>query len=95
LDREEYAALLVLIDRTIETSEPRRAEYFRGYRRGIRVRFLGAEEETTRERSDILESSMDSGDQYLMAYACGYQDGCLGRKPEYPPDYPIASRSPA
>ena len=89
MDQNEYAALLVLIDHAIESSEPRRAEYFRGYRRGIRFNVLGAAEETILERSHLLESSMDSGDPYLMAYACGYQDGCLGRKPEYVPASPV------
>jgi hypothetical protein len=39
LDQSEYETLLCPIDQMIAKSEPRQAEYWRGYREGIRFRF--------------------------------------------------------
>ena len=67
----------------IETSEPKRAEYFRGYRRGIRFHVLGVLEETAREHDRLYNGfGGDSGDHYLDAFARGYGDGCRGLTPE-------------
>jgi ribosome modulation factor len=83
LDRKEYDGLLHLIDQMIETSEPKRAEYFRGYRRGIQFHVLGNLEETAQEHYRLYNSpGRDSGDHYVNAFARGYRDGCKGRTPE-------------
>ena len=83
MDRKECEALLNTIDQMIETSLPRRGEYFRGYRRGIQFYVLGTLEETAQEHNRLCNGSDgDSGDQYLDAYAHGYRDGCRGSKPE-------------
>lgn len=80
---KKYDALLDLIDERIETSEPRRAEYFRGYLRGIHFHVHGGLEETTQMHDRLYNGSDgDSGDPYLDAFARGYRDGSRGRKPE-------------
>jgi len=85
---KKYDALLDLIDERIETSEPRRAEYFRGYLRGIHFHVHGSLEETAQEHNRLCNgsdvdngSNVDSGDAYLDAFARGYRDGCKGLKP--------------
>ena len=79
---KKYDALLDLIDERIETSEPRRAEYFRGYLRGIHFHVHGGLEETTQKHDRLYSGSdVDSGDAYLDAFARGYRDGCKGLIP--------------
>lgn len=81
--REKYDALLDLIDERIETSEPRRAEYFRGYLRGIHFHVHGGLEETTQKRYRLHNGpDGDSVNPYIDAFARGYRDGCKGLKPE-------------
>ena len=83
MDKKEYDALLDLIRKSIETSEPKRAEYFRGYRRGIQFHVLGILEETDQEHDRLYNGpGGNSGDHYLDAYARGYRDGCKGLTPE-------------
>lgn len=82
MKRDEFDTLLRLIDRMIELSEPRTAEYYRGYHRGIRYYFLGVLEEPVEDPSRLRESYADSGDHYLDAYARGYLDGCKGMTPD-------------
>ena len=86
MDRQEYDTLLNVFDRMIEISEPGRAEYYRGYRRGIQVHLLGTLEETVQEDFPPHDpSDGNGGDHDLDAYALGYRDGCKGLKPEYIP----------
>ena len=89
MDWENYDSVLNLIDKMIETSVPRRAEYFRGYRRGIHFHVHGSLEETAQEHDRLYNGSdvdngsdLDSGDAYLDSYARGYRDGCRGLKLE-------------
>lgn len=80
---KKYDDLLDFIDEKIDTSEPRRAEYFRGYLRGIHFHVHGSLEETTQKHARFFNGpDVDSGDPYLDAFARGYRDGCKGRKPE-------------
>ena len=82
MDRKEYDALLDLTLQMIGTSLPTRAEYFRGYRRGLHFHVLGMLEETGQEHDRLCNGSDgDSGDAYLDSYARGYRDGCKGLKP--------------
>lgn len=81
MGREEFDDFLNLIDQMIDTSEPRRAEYYRGYRRGIQLHQLATLEGTVQEHYQLQDPYADSGDQYLNAYARGYRDGCKGLKP--------------
>ena len=84
MDRKVFDALLNLIDRMIDTSEPRRAEYYRGYRCGIQANVLGTQEESVQAHFSLLHDASDGdhSDPYLEAYARGYHDGCKGMKPE-------------
>lgn len=80
---KKYDTLLDLIDEKIETSEPRRAEYFRGYLRGIHSYVHGGLEETTQKHDRLYNGSdNNSGDPYLDSFARGYRDGCGGLEPE-------------
>jgi hypothetical protein len=80
---KKYDDLLDFIDEKIDTSEPRRAEYFRGYLRGIHFHVHGGLEETTRKHDLLYNGSdVDSGDPYVDAFARGYRDGRKGLKPE-------------
>jgi len=71
VERKEYEALFSLIDQRIGTSESREAEYFRGYRRGIRVPVLGELPGKGEHAWCSGSSGSDNGDQYLDAYARG------------------------
>jgi hypothetical protein len=84
LEKKEYDALFNLIDQMIETSEPNRAEYFRGYRWGLRFYVHGTLEIPSQEHSQLLDGAFEpSGDSRLDAYSKGYRDGCRGLKPEH------------
>ena len=85
MDIKGYAELLSIIDRKIDTSETLRAEYLRGYHRGIQVHFLGASDERTEEHSMLMDHSEGgSGDPYIDSYARGYCHGFEGISPENP-----------
>ena len=87
LDRKDYDKLLNLVDQMINTSEPRRAEYYRGYRSGIQAIVHGTQEESVQAHFSLLHDASDGdhADPYLEAYARGYRDGCRGMKPEDTP----------
>jgi len=71
--------LFKYIDELIETSDPPRAEYYRGFRQGIHFHLFGPSDQTNHEHSAILDSpDWSLGDPYLDAYARGYRDGCKG-----------------
>ena len=100
MDKKEWSALLRLVAQLIEISEPQRAEYLRGYHRGIRAHVLGVPDNRTEERQHIMlmaRSGSDSGAPYVDLYARGYRHGLLGKKPEsssvYSSPLPIAYNS--
>jgi len=75
--------LFAQIDELIETSDPLRAEYFRGFRQGIHLHLFGPSEKTNNEHSEILDFlDWSLGDPYRNAFARGYRDGCNGTTPE-------------
>jgi ribosome modulation factor len=83
LDGKEYDALLNEIDRKIDTSEPRRAEYWRGYRQGVTFRNRHRMGESLREHYILIETARNKHvDPYAGAHARGYRDGCEGKEPE-------------
>jgi hypothetical protein len=82
LEQGKIDILLYFIDKMIESSEPRRSEYFRGYRRGIQLHQLGAVKEAIQEYYRLHQSHADSGGNHHDAYARGYRDGCKGLKPD-------------
>jgi hypothetical protein len=65
----------------IQISEPRQAEYYRGYSLGIQFRQLGTLDESIHDHYRLNESYAASGDHYVDSYARGYRDGCKGVKP--------------
>ena len=85
MGKNECKPLFRIIDQMIDASEPLRAEYFRGYHRGIEVQVLGVPDERTDEHSLLIDYSISgSGDAYIDSYARGYHDGFKGLKPEGP-----------
>jgi hypothetical protein len=79
MDQGEFEALLHRIDQLIRKSEPRKAEYWRGYREGVRFQFQGKTGETVHAHYHLHEiADRNYGDPYLEAYARGYRDGCEG-----------------
>ena len=81
----ECANLLSMIDKLIAISEPLRAEYLRGFNRGVRVSVLGVSEETIEEHRMVMDhSGGGSGDPFIDSYARGYRHGFEGMKPESP-----------
>ena len=84
--QKEYDILLNIINQMIDNSEPRRAEYYRGYRSGIQANVLSSREEMVQEHFRLHDDSdWLSGDQYVDAFTRGYRDGCKGIKPEHTP----------
>jgi len=75
----EFGVLLRMIDQLIDTSEPGLAEYYRGYRAGIRINVLG---EHASGHFRFYQSYKRSGNQQLGAYSRGFMDGCNGVKLE-------------
>lgn len=63
----------------IAKSEPRQAEYWRGYREGIRFRFQDNTWASYRDHDHLHEiADRNNGDSHVVAYARGYRDGCEG-----------------
>ena len=85
MDQGEIETLLHLIDQRIEKSEPREAEYWRGYRQGVNFRIRHRMGESIREHYRLLEATTNSGDPYVDAYARGCRNGCEGKKLEDTP----------
>ena len=99
MEQKECGALFSIIERMIETSEPQRAEYLRGYHRGMRVLACGDPNDMTDDHYMLLDYSVfGSGDPYIDSYTRGYRDGFEGTTPESPSfsyrsprSHPIAS----
>ncbi|MBE0606994.1 MAG: hypothetical protein IH610_11980 [Deltaproteobacteria bacterium] len=99
MDEKDCTGLLGMIDRLIDISEPERAEYLRGYQRGLRVSVLGVSDEIIEEHRMLMDhSGGGSGDPYIDSYARGYLHGFEGNTPEsrslsyrYPKSLHIAS----
>jgi hypothetical protein len=63
LDQKEYEALLVTIERMIETST-------RGYRPGVHFQILGRVEETVQDHDRLYDGSNgESGDDPAKSYS--------------------------
>ena len=85
MDKKDHKPLFSIIDRMIDTSDPLRAEYFRGYHRGIESQVFGVSDEWNEEHRILIDYSIvGSGDSYIDSYARGYHDGFEGRTPESP-----------
>ena len=85
MDEKECSGLLSMIDRLIDNSVPERAEYLRGYKRGMGVSVLEVSDEKIEEHQILMDhSGGGSGDPYIDSYARGYRHGFEGTEPERP-----------
>jgi len=85
MDKKECARLLIIIERLIHISEPQRAEYLRGYYRGVVFHVLGVSDERTEESQDrnlMDQSGSGNGEPYVDWYERGYRHGLKGMGPE-------------
>lgn len=90
MTKKEYKPLFSIVDPMDDPSDPLRAEYFRGYNRGIEAQVFGISEEWIENHCMLVEYSIGgSGDSYIDSYARGYHDGFVGMAPE---SLPISSR---
>jgi hypothetical protein len=80
----DFQKLLLLADRMIASSAPRKAEYGRGYHLGIQIHFNNARPGSLPDHYSIAEIARQNGCRNVHAFARGYRDGCMGLKPEYP-----------
>jgi hypothetical protein len=92
VDKEDCAGVFSMIDRLIDISEPERAEYLRGYQRGMRVSVQGVilDERADEHKTLIDHSDGGSGDLYIDSFARGYRDGFEGKQPE---SHSVSSKS--
>jgi hypothetical protein len=80
LESKEIEIIVCLLDQLIDSSVPRKAEYYRGYREGIRLIGIVGEEPL---KGFICIKGMDrSGDPYLENYIRGFNDGCTFHLPD-------------
>jgi hypothetical protein len=92
MDKKECKPIFSIVDQLIDASDPLRAEYFRGYHRGIEVQVFGVSDEWIEDHHMLIEYYIGgSGDSYIDTYAQGYHDGFVGVTPESPS---LSSRPP-
>jgi hypothetical protein len=92
MDKKECKPIFSIIERMIDSSDPLRAEYFRGYHRGIEAQVFGVSDEWIEDHRMLLDYSIGgSGDSYIDTYARGYSHGFEGMTPESPS---LTSESP-
>jgi len=85
MDKKECKPIFTIIERMIDSSDPLRAEYFRGYHRGIEAQVFGVSDEWIEDHRMLLDYSIGgSGDSYIDTYARGYSHGFVGMTPESP-----------
>jgi hypothetical protein len=78
----EFENLLLRADRLTAICNPKKAEYWRGYRSGIEFHFQNGRQESLPDHYSIIETARRNGSHDVHAYARGYRDGCKGLKPE-------------
>jgi len=78
----DFEKLLLLADRMIASSIPRKVEYGRGYQSGLRFHFHNPQSASPPDHYSITETARRNGSRNVHAYARGYRDGCMGLKPE-------------
>jgi hypothetical protein len=80
----DFQNLLLLADRMIASSAPKKAEYGRGYQMGIQFHFSNAQPGSLPDHYSINDIARKNGSRHIHSFASGYRDGCKGMKPEYP-----------
>jgi hypothetical protein len=79
---KEFEKLLLLADRMIASSAPKKAEYGRGYQSGIQFQFNNAQPESLPDHYAIANIARRNGSRDVHAFSRGFLDGCKGLKPE-------------
>jgi len=83
MHKKECKRLFRIIDPIDDSSQPLRAEYFRGYHRGMEAQVFGISDEWIEDHCMLVDYSIGgSGDAYIDSYARGYHDGFVGLAPE-------------
>ncbi len=94
MDKKECRPIFSIIEKLIDSAHPLRAEYLRGYHRGIEAQVYGVSDELIEEHRILLDySTGGSGDSYIDSYARGYRHGIEGMKPDGPSLNSESSRS--
>ena len=78
----EFENILLRADRLTAICNPKKAEYWRGYRSGIEFHFQNGQQESLPDHYSIVEIARRNRSNDVHAYARGYRDGCKGLKPE-------------
>ena len=81
----EFQNRLLLADRMITGSSPRKVEYGRGYQSGIQFHFSNPQLTSPPDHYTIADIARRNGSRDVHSYARGYRDGCKGLIPE---DFP-------
>ena len=83
MDKKVCMPLFSIIDWIIDTSDLLRAEYFRGYRRGIEALVFGISDDRTDVHYMLIGHTVYcSNDPFIDSYARGYRDGFEEMAPE-------------
>jgi hypothetical protein len=78
----EYEQLIEQTEQMINRCEPREAEYWRGYRRGLNFYFHGKSDGSQLDHFTLINLAIQGcSDPYMAAYAGGYHDGFTGKEP--------------
>jgi hypothetical protein len=78
----EYEQFSELAEQMMHRCEPREAEYWRGYHRGINYSFRGKSDDSSQDHFTLVNLvSHGCNDPYMAAYAHGYHDGFTGKEP--------------
>lgn len=78
----EFEKLILLSDRMSASCVPKKADYGRGYHRGIKHHYCNPQPESLPDHYFIVEIARRDGSRDVHAYARGYLDGCMGLIPE-------------
>jgi hypothetical protein len=78
----EFEKLILLSDRMSASCVPRKADYGRGYHKGIKLHYCNPQPESLPDHYFIVEIARRDGSRDVHAYARGYLDGCMGLMPE-------------
>jgi len=84
MEEKNCANLLSMLDKLIGISEPERAEYLRGYQRGMRVGIIGVLDEWIEDHRMFMDPDGGTGDPFIDSFARGYRHGFEGKTPESP-----------
>jgi hypothetical protein len=83
----EYERLIKLAEQMSNRCEPREAEYWRGYRRGVKYFFNNKSDMSSQDHFTLVNLAIHGcEDPYMAAFARGYHDGFTGRKPALEPE---------